>query len=104
MTESAPPMSSPATPERRSRLADAWRRGLVDYGMLGVLILLCVLFSVLTWSEQFPEGEVAARQVAGEILSGSAKGQRVLIAARAQDGAFVETLKSRLGAGGLSVE
>jgi len=43
------------------------RRILGEYGMLLVLVLLCVLFSVLTLKEQRPEGLEAAREVAAEV-------------------------------------
>jgi len=39
-----------------------------DYGMLLVLLLLCLVLSVLTYSEQHPTGTAAARQLTPEIL------------------------------------
>ncbi len=80
------------------------RRHLLDYGMLLVLLLLCILFSVLTWSEQSPTGEAAARSLAKQLDFGP--GQRALIAIRAQadEIAFAESLKSSLEARGGAVE
>ena len=40
-----------------------------DYGMVFVLLLLCVLFSVLTLKEQHPTGAAAGAQVADMILA-----------------------------------
>jgi ribose transport system permease protein len=40
-----------------------------DYGMILVLILLCLLFSVLTLKEQSPQGDTAAAQLIEEISS-----------------------------------
>ncbi|MBD3235757.1 MAG: hypothetical protein GF330_03550, partial [Candidatus Eisenbacteria bacterium] len=55
----------------------ALSRFLSQYGMLGVLLLLCLLFSILTMREQHPTGEVAAGRLAeslrpdGEATPGS---------------------------------
>ena len=38
-----------------------------DYGMLGVLILLCAFFSVITFEEQNPEGEAGADRLLAQI-------------------------------------
>ena len=43
------------------------RKLLSDYGMLFVLLLLCVLFSVLTLKEQTPEGSTAAARLVEQI-------------------------------------
>ena len=76
-------------------------RLLSDYGMLLVLLLLCALFSVLTYTEQHPTGEAAARQLA----SGIGKGARVLIAVRDQteDAAFARELETALKARGAEI-
>jgi len=69
-------------------------RLLSDYGMIFVLIGLCVFFSVATWQDQYPSGAEAARQVAGQIRSKFGNGVRVMIAARpdAEDTIFATTL------------
>ncbi|MFN8710143.1 MAG: ABC transporter permease [Planctomyces sp.] len=80
-------------------------RFLTDYGMLVVLTGLCGFFSIVTWSEQFPTGTAAARQIADLIqsspnrLAAPAK-TNVLIVARNQpvDLTFAAELKSLLQA------
>lgn len=76
-------------------------RLLSDYGMLLVLLLLCGLFSALTYTEQHPTGEAAARQLASEI----GKGARVMIAVReqAEDEVFAQRLATELEARGAEV-
>lgn len=79
-----------------------WRRAAnwaSDYGMAGVLIGLCVLFSLLTWAEQHPTGAAAADQVAAGIRSnlGDQPG-RVIVVVRdsADDVEFAKELTRRL--------
>jgi len=69
-------------------------RFLSDYGMVFVLALLCLFFSVATYSEQSPTGEGAGRQVAGIIEKQFGQSGRVLIVGRDQpeDIAFVTAL------------
>ena len=83
------------------RLAGFWS----DYGMFFVLLLLCGLFSVLTYSEQSATGDAAAAELAREITRESGKGARVLIAVRdqAEDAAFAAKLESELKAAGANV-
>jgi ribose transport system permease protein len=87
-------------------LPSALRRHLLDYGMLAVLLLLCLLFSVLTWSEQVPTGEAAARVMGAELSPRFGAGQRALIAVRNQPDelAFAEVLRAKLVATGGTVE
>lgn len=59
-------------------------RLLADSGMVLVLGLLCVLFSVLTFSDQSPVGEAAARQVADMLQKQFGKSPQILIATRDQ--------------------
>ncbi|MCX7393802.1 MAG: ABC transporter permease [Planctomycetales bacterium] len=61
-------------------------RLLTDYGMIFVLALLCLFFSVATYSEQSSTGEVAARQVAKRLVSQFHTTPCVLIVARDQAG------------------
>jgi ribose transport system permease protein len=88
------------------KLPAALRRHLLDYGMMAVLLLLCLLFSVLTWSEQVPTGETAARAVAAELRPQFGVGKRALIAVRAQPDEllFAETLRAKLEAAEGAVE
>lgn len=88
------------------KLPAALRRHALDYGMLAVLLLLCALFSVLTWSEQTPTGEPAGRAVGRELAKESPSGKRFLIATRTQadELAFAEAVRAQLAAAGGLVE
>lgn len=73
-----------------------------DYGMLGILALLCVYFSWATLQEQHPEGEAAAKIVAASISRTQLKPAGILIIAKniASDNTFASALDSLLrGAG-----
>lgn len=60
-----------------------WERPFIrDYGMIFVLLLLVVFFSFATLKEQFPIGEDAGKQVAGEIVMQCGAGARVLVVTR----------------------
>jgi ribose transport system permease protein len=74
-----------------SRLADAG-------GTLLPLLLLCAFFSATTMNDQFPTGEVAARQVAAAIERSVPAPARVVIAVGNQpdDAAFVHRLETDL--------
>jgi ribose transport system permease protein len=71
-----------------------WLRIFSDYGMILVLLALGVIFTAVTWEDQFPRGEAAARQLAGDIRQQFGKGVRVMIAARndPEDAEFAERL------------
>ena len=77
-------------------------RLLTDYGMIFVLLLLCAFFSVVTYSEQSPTGEAAAKQVSTAIQKQFGATPRVLIAASDQSGdaAFAGRLERDLSASG----
>jgi ribose transport system permease protein len=74
-------------------------RFLSEYGMIFVLLLLCAFFSVVTYSEQSPLGEAAAKQVIAAIRQQFGNKPRVLIAASDQpdDAAFATTVQRELG-------
>jgi ribose transport system permease protein len=76
-----------------------------DYGILLGLVLLCVYFSVVTYTEQKPSGANGGAQLASEILRQAPKGTTVLIAVREnnEDAAFAETLKTKLESAGVTV-
>jgi ribose transport system permease protein len=76
-------------------------RFLTDYGMVVVLLLLCVFFSAVTSTEQSATGEAAVGQVVGAIRAG----ERVLVVGggTAGDAVFLEALEGRLRAGGVEV-
>lgn len=92
-------MSSPnSTPRPVARF-------LADYGMVLVLLLLCVFFSVVTFTEQHPTGESAASQLAKATTRQLGRGAHVLIAVRAQseDAVFARRLTADLKAAGIEV-
>ncbi|MEM7145028.1 MAG: ABC transporter permease [Verrucomicrobiota bacterium] len=76
-----------------------------DYGMIVVLLLLCLLFSWLTWGKQNPEGADAGRILAQKILKDFDDSPTVLIVARntAKDLAFTAELTSRLKPAGATI-
>lgn len=69
-----------------------------DYGMLGVLLLLCILFSLLTLGEQFPVGSTAAKSVYESYLSHLAPSTGIIAVGTnsAQDSSFTEELAARV--------
>ena len=69
-----------------------------DYGMLGVLVLLCAFFSWITFEEQQPEGESGAEQLSQSIAGKFTEPGRVLIAGRKTDSgkAFTSRLNELL--------
>ena len=77
-----------------------------DYGMLGVLILLCVFFSVITFEKQNPVGEEGADRLLGQIADQFENPGTVIIAGRgSEDGRnFVSHLKNELSEMGWLVE
>jgi len=64
-----------------------------DYGMLGVLVLLCVFFSWITFEEQQPEGGDAAESLNQSIRQDFNEPGRVLIAGRKIDSGQVFTTR-----------
>ncbi len=92
--EESEQQNSMSNEDRHSRFS----RLISDYGMLGVLILLCVLFSILTVQEQNRSGRDAARVVNDEQLAGLSPSTNILVvaAANAQDSVFARELESIL--------
>ncbi len=76
-----------------------------DYGMLGVLVLLCVFFSWITFEEQQPEGGDAADSLNRSISQDFNEPGRVLIAGRKTDSgqAFTTRLHGLLLASGWEI-
>ncbi len=56
-----------------------------NYGMLGVLLLLCVFFSVLTIRDQHPTGTKAAETLAAQLSGTTPKDAGVVIVSRERD-------------------
>ncbi|HWO56192.1 MAG TPA: ABC transporter permease [bacterium] len=86
-----------------------WRGRLVgllsDYGMLGVLVILGIFFSILTVADQYPTGADGAAAVAESLAARDVSAQDVLIVGRAthEDSLFVAHLRSLLESRGLRV-
>lgn len=74
------------------------RRRLSGYGMLGVLLLLCALFSALTLRDQQRTGAAAARELARALAARADTAASVLVLARdnAEERAFLADLATRL--------
>ncbi len=83
----------------------AARERLSGYGMLGVLILLCFLYSLLTLQPQQVEGEAAARDLARQLVAAVAPGDRILPVARPGEAgdAFLAELERNLEEAGRPV-
>ena len=76
----------------------SFSRLLSDYGMLIVLILLCVFYSITTLDEQNPRGVDAADQVTQMILSGYDTQDRIVIVSKSnpEHVLFADALKEEL--------
>lgn len=87
------------------RLKPLLVRGMSDYGMLVVLLLLCVYYSLATIEVQHPSGAWGAEELARQIVKEAGANASVLIAARSnqEDVEFADTLRERLAAAGLEV-
>ena len=80
-------------------------RTLTDYVMFLVLLLLCVFFSAVTFTEQAASGPAAAAQLHDTMNQQFDAGARVLIAASNQsnDPAFADELERQLREAGFTV-
>lgn len=87
------------------RLKPVLVRGMSDYGMLVVLLLLCVYYSLATIEVQHPSGAWGAEELARQIVKEAGTNVSVLVAARSnqEDVEFADTLHQRLTAAGLEV-
>ena len=81
------------------------QRHFSDYGMVVVLLGLGAYYSWVTWAEQFPTGEAAAKSLAADVIDAHAEGERILIFARAnsEDRSFSQALEQRLKGAGIQV-
>jgi ABC-type sugar transport system ATPase subunit/ribose/xylose/arabinose/galactoside ABC-type transport system permease subunit len=87
-----------------SKLHPLLARFLSDYGMVLVLLLLCLYYSYATYAEQDPVGAAGGEQLARMILQSSPRPTRVLIVVRdtPEDAAFAAVLQQRLTDAGMS--
>jgi len=90
--------SGPPETAQSPRGLDMMRKVLANYGMIVVLMGLCVLFSILTLKEQMAEGKSAARSVAGRITREFEKSDVILAvgASNTDSAAFAEHLQNAL--------
>ena len=82
------------------------KRLLNDYGMLLALLVLCLLFSGLTYTEQHPTGSAAARSVASVLAERDlASGANVFLVGRdqKQDIEFTQALSKLMSEKGVNV-
>jgi ribose transport system permease protein len=88
----------PPETARSPRGLDMIRKILANYGMIVVLVGLCVLFSILTLKEQMAEGSGAADPVAERITAELRKSDVILVAGASNTGAepFAERLHEML--------
>ena len=83
-----------------------WRLWRVsDYGMMLVLVLLCIAFSALTYREQSSTSEEAARELAQQIVREFGVNANVLVVATAEpaDTVFADRLQVNLSDAGVTV-
>jgi ribose transport system permease protein len=86
--------------------APSWSHGFFrDYGMIFILLALIALFSVLTWTQQFPEGREAGQQVAEAILKQQGVEAAIIVVARdtAIDQDFADQVRQQLSDRGATV-
>lgn len=86
------------------RTAPAVLRFLSEYGMLLVLLGLCVFFSVITLAEQSPTGATAAQQVAARVPRSGSGPVLIVVRDQAEDSAYAEALQQALQSRGQAVE
>jgi ribose transport system permease protein len=85
----------------RDRLGAGFAHLAAEYGMLGVLLLLCAFFSAVTLRDQQPGGAAAAAAVAERIVREAPQATIVIVARPGEEGArFASALAARLGARG----
>jgi ribose transport system permease protein len=77
-----------------------FRRFFADYGIIVVLLLLCIFYSFATLKEQYPTGKDAAAQVVKAALSAHGKDGRYIVAIGTGDeqAAYADAVVSALQA------
>ena len=65
----------------RTEIKAALSRFMADYGMLFVLIVLCIFLSAVTYDEQQPSGASAAEQLAAAVIEELGGAGRVMVVA-----------------------
>ena len=90
----------------QTSLRQHWARLFNNYGMAGVLLLLCLYYSWATYAEQQPRGAAAATMLVRQITKAAGKSPAaVLIVARTgeEDASFAAACAQKLAAANLSV-
>ncbi len=89
----------------RTELKAALSKFMSDYGMLFVLIVLCLFLCIVTYDEQQPSGMAAAEQLATAVIDEVGAGTRALVVASSsrEDVEFVDTLEELLTTRGITV-
>lgn len=98
-------MNVSASPHTAHRVRGLAANMLAEHGMLLVLGLLCVFFSVVTLDEQTPTGAEAAQQVRGALEREQAEGARLIVVAGrgGEEDAFAAVLQEQAEAAGWTV-
>ena len=80
-------------------------RFFTHYGMVGVLVLLCLYYSWATYTEQEARGDAAAPMLAAQIARDVARPASVFIVARTtdEDARFADVVEARLRAAGYDI-
>lgn len=82
-------------------MRNALKHGLAEHGMVGVLLALCVLFSLLTIRQSPATGAAGGQSLADDLLSRHREGRFVILASGGdEDSAFVQTLERGVTQGG----
>ena len=90
-------MSNSRTKQAISASQSNWLSHILsDYGMVIVLAILCVLFSLLTITEQHPTGAAAARDILKNNKLPEQTGILVISSVSPDDSAFVKTIREDL--------
>jgi ribose transport system permease protein len=98
-------MNVSASPHTAHRVRGLAANMLAEHGMLLVLGLLCLFFSVVTLDEQTPTGAEAAQQVRGALEREQAEGARLIVVAGrgGEEDAFAAVLQEQAEATGWTV-
>ncbi len=88
-----------------SRAARAAAAFFSAYGMLAVLLLLCLSFARATYTTEYPSGSAGAEALAKELKAAAGRPGSVVVVAPADDAGreFARVLKQRLAASGIPV-
>ncbi|MFZ5979035.1 MAG: ABC transporter permease [Candidatus Zixiibacteriota bacterium] len=89
-------MKNPQGQKPNLSIRSAWFHHLLsDYGMIIVLAILCLLFSLLTITEQYPTGAAAAEDIIRQVEEKFTEpaGFLVITSSSGDDREFVETLQ-----------